>query len=78
MPRTTMKKKIIPSSNEEGLLFDNQVLTIEQTALFLNLSVGTIYNKVSRREIPYRKPKSGGRLYFFKSELINWIDDGLR
>lgn len=78
MPLTTMKKKIIPSSREEDLLFDNQVMTIEQTSLFLNLSVGTIYNKVSRREIPYRKPKRGGRLYFFKTELINWIDEGLR
>tara|TARA_Y100000768_G_C23452474_1_gene439854 strand:+ start:276 stop:497 length:222 start_codon:yes stop_codon:yes gene_type:complete len=73
-----MKEKINPSSNEEELLFDKRIWTIEEVATFLNLSVKTIYNKTSRREIPYRKPKRGGRLYFLPDEILNWIDDGLR
>lgn len=77
MPKTTMKKTTMPSPNEEGLLFDNRILFIEQASLFLGLAKGTLYNKVSKNEIPHRKPKAGGRLYFFKSELIDWIDNGL-
>jgi excisionase family DNA binding protein len=74
-----MENKTIPfSNNDEGLLFKKRIWTIEDTSLFLNLSKGTIYNKVSRREIPYRKPKGGRRLYFMPDEILNWIEEGLR
>ncbi|UPS90462.1 helix-turn-helix domain-containing protein [Bizionia sp. M204] len=34
----------------------------------------TIYGYVQRNEIPYHK--KGNRLYFFKSEIIDWIKQG--
>jgi excisionase family DNA binding protein len=52
----------------------DQLLTIEQTAEFLNLSVPTIYRKVSQLELP--SCKKGKRLYFSKSDLINWVKSG--
>jgi len=52
----------------------DQLLTIEDTAKLLNLSVPTIYSKVCRKEIPVNK--QGKRLYFYKSELIAWIKSG--
>lgn len=52
----------------------DELLTISQAAKFLNLSIPTIYCKVSRKEIPVNK--QGKRLYFYKSELANWIMTG--
>ena len=45
----------------------DQFLTVDETAEFLNLSVPTIYSKVSRRELPYMK--RGKRLYFARKDL---------
>jgi excisionase family DNA binding protein len=53
----------------------DEVMNIAQAAKFLELSVPTIYTKVSRREIPVNKP-GGKRLYFSKTELIRWIRGG--
>ena len=66
----------------ENLLLKNQLhaeetdelYTITQAAKFLNLSVATIYSKVSRCEIPVNK--QGKRLYFYKHELVDWIKKG--
>lgn len=54
----------------------DELLSISEAARFINLSVPTIYSKVSRKEIPVNK--QGKRLYFYKSELINWIKSGRR
>lgn len=51
-----------------------EMFTIEQAAAFLNLTVATLYRKVSSREVPANK--RGNRLYFYKSELEAWIKGG--
>lgn len=65
----------------EALLLDKnslpesqQILTVKEAAEILHLSVPTIYGYVSRNEIPFSK--KGKRLYFSKSELIEWIKQG--
>jgi len=50
--------------------------TIQEASEFLNLSVPTIYSKVSRGEIPVMK--QGKRLYFSSVELMQFIKDGRR
>lgn len=52
----------------------DQLLNISEAAKLLTLSVPTIYSKVCRKEIPVNK--QGKRLYFYKSELVNWIKSG--
>lgn len=52
----------------------DELLSISEAAKFLNLSVPTIYSKVCRKEVPVNK--QGKRLYFYRSELINWIKSG--
>ena len=52
----------------------DELLTISEASKFLNLAVPTIYSKVSRNEIPVNK--QGKRLYFYKSELLQWISSG--
>ena len=51
-----------------------ELMTIAQAAEFLNLSVQTLYGKVCHKEIPVSK--KGKRLYFYKSELEDWIRSG--
>jgi excisionase family DNA binding protein len=51
-----------------------ELLNITQAAKFLNLSVPTIYSKVCRKEIPVNK--RGKRLYFYASELTEWVKSG--
>lgn len=52
----------------------DELLNIQKAAKFLDLAVPTLYSKVSRKEIPVNK--QGKRLYFYKSELENWIKQG--
>jgi excisionase family DNA binding protein len=50
---------------------DPGLLTILEASRLVNLSVATIYSKVCRNEIPVNK--QGKKLYFIKSELLEWI-----
>ena len=54
----------------------DELMLIGEAALFLKLTVPTIYSKVSRGEIPVNK--RGNRLYFYRSELTDWIKGGRR
>lgn len=51
-----------------------QFLTIQEAALFLNLKVPTMYDKVKKSELPVMK--RGKRLYFSKTELTEYLKDG--
>ena len=51
-----------------------KLLTIQQAAEFLNLSVPTMYGKVSKRELPVIK--RGKRLYFSSIQLMEYIKAG--
>jgi excisionase family DNA binding protein len=51
-----------------------QLLTIQEAASYLNLSIPTVYSKVSRGELPVMK--RGKRLYFSKIELLEYLKGG--
>jgi len=51
-----------------------QLLTIQEAAQFLNLTVPTIYSKVSRNELPVMKRSK--RLYFSSKELLEYLKQG--
>lgn len=51
-------------------------LKIKDIAGLTSLSVPTIYGYCQKNEIPHHK--KGNRLYFFKSEIIDWIKTGRR
>lgn len=53
-----------------------EMLNIKEAAIFLDLSISTLYSKVCRNEIQVHKP--GKRLYFQRSELLAWIKTGQR
>jgi len=51
-----------------------KLLTIQEAAVFLSLTVPTMYSKVSKGELPFMKRSK--RLYFSRTELIDYIKKG--
>ena len=52
----------------------DQLLTVDQCAEYLNLAKPTIYNLISRGELPFMKRSK--RCYFSKAELYNYLRAG--
>ena len=50
------------------------LLTVQEAAQFLNLTVPTIYSKVSKNELPVMKRSK--RLYFSSTELMDYLKEG--
>lgn len=67
-------ERILKDHSKEGKIVDNDLLSINEASILLKLSVATIYSKVCRNEIPVNK--QGKRLYFYRTELLNWIKSG--
>lgn len=49
-------------------------IPLDKVVPLTGLTKPTLYGYVQRNEIPYHK--KGNRLYFFKSEIIDWIRTG--
>lgn len=62
------------SNQTFGSKTEEEILTIDQACMFLNLAKSTIYILTSKRILPFFK--RGKKLYFKKSELLQWIEDG--
>ena len=54
----------------------NSLLTVDQAAAMLHLSVATIYGLLHRRQIA--SLKRGRRVYFKKEDLLQYLEDGRR
>lgn len=52
------------------------LLSFDQMCEFLGIAKSTGYQRIGRGEIPHFK--KGRRLYFRKSELVDWIESGRR
>lgn len=52
----------------------DELLTVQQAAEFLSLSVATIYGLIHRKAIPCMKRSK--RVYFSKDELIKYLKEG--
>jgi excisionase family DNA binding protein len=74
-------------SNIENLLLDlkhsnhgylstevEELLTVQQAADFLSLSVQTIYGAIHRKQLPFMKRAK--RCYFLKKDLIDYLKAG--
>ena len=62
------------NKNTQPIHQPEQLLTIQEAAEFLTLSVATMYSKVSKNEIPFMK--KGKRLYFSRIELLEYVKQG--
>jgi predicted DNA-binding transcriptional regulator AlpA len=66
------------SHNETGpakaqVLFENLIWGVDEVCSVSGYAKGTIYNLVSRGEIPYRKRGRRKCLVFVPSEVIAWL-----
>lgn len=52
----------------------DELLTVQDAAKFLSLSVPTIYGLISKGELPVMKRSK--RCYFSKAELLNYLKQG--
>lgn len=66
--------KETPPQTVEPTEQPEQLLTVQEAAQFLNLTVPTIYSKVSKGELPVMKRSK--RLYFSSTELMEYIKEG--
>ena len=69
-------KRILLEKSSESQPAADELLTVQDTAKFLSLSVPTIYGFISKGELPVMKRSK--RCYFSKVELINYLKDGKR
>jgi excisionase family DNA binding protein len=68
-------EKLLTQNNEQQQTKPaERLLTIQEAAEFLNLTVPTLYSKVSKRELPVMKRSK--RLYFSSIELLEYLKDG--
>lgn len=63
--------KITPQSHQSET---DELLTVQDAAKFLTLSVPTIYGLIAKNAIPCMKRSK--RVYFSKIELINYLKQG--
>ena len=71
-----IKQLLIKQQDQTNTEQSEKLLTVQETAKFLNLKVPTIYSKCSRNELPFMKRSK--RLYFSRTELLNYLKEGRR
>ncbi|WP_434036806.1 helix-turn-helix domain-containing protein [Formosa sp. 4Alg 33] len=53
---------------------EEELKNIDEISLFTGYTKKTIYGYCQKKQIPHYK--KNGRLFFFKSEIIDWIQSG--
>lgn len=69
-----LKRLLIEKQEQHTTEQPEQFLTVQEAAKFLNLTVPTIYSKVSKGELPVMKRSK--RLYFSNTELMEYLREG--
>ena len=69
-----LKQLLLQKSDQQATPPAEQLLDVQQAAEFLNLSVPTVYSKVSRGELPVMK--RGKKLHFSNTELMQYLKVG--
>lgn len=67
-------KYLMQSDKITQVLEEDNPLDIGEVADLISLSKPTVYGYVHRNEIPHYKKRN--RLYFFKTEIIEWLKRG--
>jgi predicted DNA-binding transcriptional regulator AlpA len=69
----SLYKNGVDEGKTSDLFFNNLIWGIDEVCSFTSYAKGTIYNLVSRGEIPYRTRGRKKRLVFIPSEIIAWF-----
>ena len=72
------KKPVVQGQSGEGgrppkclRTFNGAVMDIRSAASFIGVTEKTVWARVARRMIPFRK--FGGRVVFLRDELVQWL-----
>jgi excisionase family DNA binding protein len=76
--QTAVRKVIAEIPTQPAQPEPETLLTVEEAANFLHLSVPTVYTKISKGELPVIKNKGSKRCYFSKSDLFEYLKTGRR
>ncbi|SIS57404.1 DNA binding domain-containing protein, excisionase family [Chryseobacterium ureilyticum] len=71
-----LKQLLINKSEQQPIQQPEKLLNIQEAGELLNLTVPTMYSKVSKGELPVMKRSK--RLYFSRTELIQYLKAGKR
>jgi excisionase family DNA binding protein len=69
-----LKRLLIEKQEQPTTDQSEKLLTIQEASEFLNLTVPTMYSKVSKGELPVMKRSK--RLYFSRTELLEYLKQG--
>ena len=70
----SIKSAISEQNSQQQSEEPDRILSLKETATFLNLAQQTVYGFTSKQQIPF--VKKGKKLYFRKSELEKWLLGG--
>ena len=74
--QSSVRKALTENNNSTNTASIGELLTIDEACQFLTLAKPTLYGFTSKSQIPHIK--RGKKLYFRKSELEAWLDEGKR
>src|SRR5687767_8694814 len=57
---------------------EDDILTVPQAAELLGIEIQSIYNRISKRTIPFMKPPGSKRVMFSKTELLEYLKSSRR
>jgi len=66
----------IIEKQEASVTEENDILTADQIAKLLSVSLPTVYGYVHFKQIPFMKRR--GKLYFSRKEVEEWLKEGRR
>lgn len=58
-----------------NIIAQKEILSFKEALVYLDVSSSFLYKLTSKKEIPFTKP-NGGKIYFKKIDLDNWILKG--
>lgn len=71
-PTLTSIIEMIEKKLDEIKVVQKNIMSVEDLAMYLDLSPTYIRKMTHNREIPYYKP-NGKKLYFLKEEIDEWV-----
>lgn len=69
-------RKLSLVNNESSQETQEDLITVKKASLLLGLAESTVRSKVSRRELPFHKPKNSKKLLFSRKELMEYLKSG--
>ena len=68
----TIENKLDELRKEKNIETNNELMTVEEVATYINFQKTSVYGLIKKRQIPFIK--ASGKLHFRKSDIDKWLD----